>query len=88
MLNIDAVSIDLELPFEAIATPAAELSLDAASKADITRRAIAQAMAALAKAGGRITQGAIASHPEIARPVDVSQGWVSLCPNATEEVRP
>jgi Primase C terminal 2 (PriCT-2) len=62
---------DLELPLEAIATPAAELSLDAASQADITRRAIAQAMAALAKEGGSMTQVAIA------RAADVSQGWVS-----------
>jgi hypothetical protein len=62
---------DLELPLEAIATPAAELSLDAASQADITRRAIAQAMAALAKSGGSMTQVAIA------RAADVSQGWVS-----------
>jgi hypothetical protein len=58
-------------PFDAIATPAAELSLDAASQADITRRAIAQAMAALAKSGGSMTQVAIA------RAADVSQGWVS-----------
>jgi hypothetical protein len=58
-------------PLEAIATPAQTLSLDAASQADITRRAIAQAMAALAKEDGRMTQMAIA------RAADVSQGWVS-----------
>jgi hypothetical protein len=51
-----------------IATAAQTLSLDAASQADITRRAIAQAMAALAKEGGRMTQVAIA------RAADVSQG--------------
>jgi hypothetical protein len=48
-----------------------ELSLDAASYADITRSSIAQAMAALAKTGGSITQVAIA------RAADVRQGWVS-----------
>jgi hypothetical protein len=58
-------------PLEAIATPAAELSLDAASQADITRRAIALAMAALAKEGAKMTQVAIA------RAAEVSQGWVS-----------
>jgi hypothetical protein len=62
---------DLELPLEAIATPAHTLSLDAASQADITRSSIAQAMAALAKEGGRMTQVAIA------RAANVSQGWVS-----------
>jgi hypothetical protein len=88
MLNIDAVWIDLELPLEAIATPAQMLSLDAASQADITRRAITSAMAALAKTGGSMTEVAIASHPEFARAEDVFQGRVNLCPNATEEVRP
>jgi hypothetical protein len=58
-------------PLEAVATPAAELSLDAASQADITRSSIARAMAALAKSGGSMTQVAIA------RAADVSQGWVS-----------
>jgi hypothetical protein len=62
---------DIELPLEAIATPAAELSLDAASQADITRSSIAQAMARQAKEGGSMTQVAIA------RAADVSQGWVS-----------
>jgi hypothetical protein len=62
---------DLELPFEAQAMKAADLSIDAASQADITRSSIAQAMAALAKEGGRMTQVAIA------RAADVSQGWVS-----------
>jgi hypothetical protein len=75
-------------PLEAIATPAQVLSLDAVSQADITRSSIAKAMAALAKEGGRMTQVAIASHQEFARAADVSQGWVNLCPNATEEVRP
>jgi hypothetical protein len=58
-------------PFEAIATPAAELSLDAASQADITRSSIMKAIAAQAKSGGKLTQQAIASL------ADVSQGWIS-----------
>jgi hypothetical protein len=62
---------DLELPIEAQATPAAELSIYAASQADITRASIGQAIARLGKSGGKITQDAIASL------ADVSQGWVS-----------
>ena len=59
-------------PLEAIATPAQMLSLDAASQADITRSFIAQAMAALAKEGGRMTQVAIASYQDLARTAEVS----------------
>ncbi|MGA7932965.1 MAG: hypothetical protein WCA35_05250 [Kovacikia sp.] len=51
---------DLELPFAAQAMTAAELSLDAASQADITRGEIGRAMAALAKEGGRMTPVVIA----------------------------
>jgi hypothetical protein len=62
---------DLELPLEAIAMKAADLSIDAASQAEITRSSIARAMAALAKAGGKLTQEAIA------KAADCTQGWVS-----------
>jgi hypothetical protein len=58
------------------------LSLEAAFQSDITRSSIAQAMAALAKEGGGMAQMAFAWA------ADVSQEWVNLCPNATEEVRP
>jgi hypothetical protein len=61
-------------PLEAIAAPAA-LSLDAASQADITRSSIAQAMAALAKEGGSMTQVAIA-RVAIARVVGAHQGYI------------
>jgi hypothetical protein len=49
---------------------AAELSIDAASQADITRAALMQAIAQLAKTGSKMTQQAIA---ELAQ---VTQGWV------------
>ena len=50
---------------------AAELSIDAASPADITRTAIGQAIARLLKSGGRMMQEAIAHLSQ------VTQGWVS-----------
>jgi transcriptional regulator with XRE-family HTH domain len=50
---------------------AAELSIDAASPADITRAAIGQAIARLLKDGGKLTQEAIADLAQ------VTQGWVS-----------
>jgi predicted XRE-type DNA-binding protein len=50
---------------------AAELSIDAASQADITRAALMQGIAQLLKDGGKMTQQAIA---ELAQ---VTQGWVS-----------
>jgi hypothetical protein len=50
---------------------AAELSIDAASQADITRGEIGKAIAKLLKSGGKITQDAIAGL------ADVSQGWIS-----------
>ncbi len=62
---------DLELPFTAQAMTAAELSIDAASQADITRGEIGKAITKLLKSGGKITQDAIASL------ADVSQGWIS-----------
>ncbi len=62
---------DLELPIEAQAMKAADLSIDAASQADVTRGEIGKAIAKLLKDGSKITQDAIASLAE------VSQGWVS-----------
>jgi hypothetical protein len=62
---------DLELPFAAQSMKAAELSIDAASQADITRGEIGKAIAKLLKSGGKITQDAIAGL------ADVSQGWIS-----------
>jgi transcriptional regulator with XRE-family HTH domain len=56
---------------EAISPPAADLSIDAASQADITRGEIGKAIAKLLKSGGKITQDAIAGL------ADVSQGWIS-----------
>ena len=50
---------------------AAELSIDAASQADITRASFLKAIAQLARDGGKMTQQAIADLAE------VSQGWVS-----------
>lgn len=50
---------------------AADISIDAASQADITRASIMKAIATQAKSGGKITQDAIAGL------ADVSQGWVS-----------
>jgi transcriptional regulator with XRE-family HTH domain len=50
---------------------AAELFIDAASQADITRGEIGKAIAKLLKSGGKITQEAIAGL------ADVSQGWIS-----------
>jgi tRNA A-37 threonylcarbamoyl transferase component Bud32 len=62
---------DLELPFAAQTMSAADLSLDAASQADITKAAITKAIMSLAKSGGKLTQQAIAQAAE------VTQGWVS-----------
>lgn len=62
---------DLDLPLVAQTMKAAEISIDAASQADITRASIMKAIAHLAKSGGKITQDAIA---ELA---NVSQGWIS-----------
>ncbi len=62
---------DLELPFTAQAMTAAELSIDAASQADITRGEIRKVIARLLKERGKITQEAIAGL------ADVLQGWVS-----------
>jgi hypothetical protein len=62
---------DLELPFTATQTKAAELSPDAASQSDKTRAALVQAIAQLANCGEKITQSAIAQVAE------VTQGWVS-----------
>jgi Primase C terminal 2 (PriCT-2) len=62
---------DLELPFEAQTMTAAELSINAASQADITRAEILKAIAKLAKDGGKMTQQAIADLAQ------VTQGWVS-----------
>jgi hypothetical protein len=50
---------------------AIDISIEAASQADITRASIGQVIAHLAKSGGKLTQEAIASL------ADVSQGWVS-----------
>jgi hypothetical protein len=50
---------------------AAELSINAASQADITRASLLGAIATQAKSGGKLTQDAIANLPQ------VSQGWVS-----------
>jgi hypothetical protein len=50
---------------------AADISIDAASQADITRASIMKAIATQAKSGGKITQDAIANL------ADVSQGWIS-----------
>jgi hypothetical protein len=61
---------DLELPFEAQAMTAVEISIDAASQVDITRAAIGQANAKLLKCAGKLGQEAIASLAE------VSLGWV------------
>ena len=50
---------------------AAELSIDAASQADITRASFLKAIAQLARDGGKMTQQAIADLAQ------VTQGWVS-----------
>jgi hypothetical protein len=50
---------------------AIDISINAASQADITRASIGNAIAKLAKDGGKIAQDAIADL------ADVSQGWVS-----------
>jgi hypothetical protein len=51
---------DLELPFAAQHMKAADISINAASQADITRASIGKAIANLAKSGGKLTQEAIA----------------------------
>jgi hypothetical protein len=62
---------DLELPFAAQTMSAAELSLDAASQADITRASLLGAIAQFAKSKGKMTQQAISDLAQ------VTQGWVS-----------
>jgi outer membrane murein-binding lipoprotein Lpp len=62
---------DLELPFVAQQMKAANISIDAASQADITRAAIGKAITIQAKSGGKLTQEAIANLAQ------VSQGWIS-----------
>jgi hypothetical protein len=62
---------------DAQAMTAAELSIDAASQADITRGEIGKAIAKLLKSGGKITQDADSWCEAIASLADVSQGWIS-----------
>jgi predicted XRE-type DNA-binding protein len=50
---------------------AIDISIEAASQADITRASIGQAITNLAKSGGKLTQDAIANLAQ------VSQGWIS-----------
>jgi hypothetical protein len=75
--NVHYWLTDLELPFAAQSMTTAELSIDAASQADITRGEIGKAMAKLLKSGGKITQDADSWCEAIASLADVSQGWIS-----------
>jgi hypothetical protein len=51
---------DLDLPLAAQTMKAADISIDAASQADITRTSIIKAITNQAKSGGKVTQEAIA----------------------------
>jgi hypothetical protein len=51
---------DLALPIQSQTIKAADISIDAASQADITKASITKAIATQAKSGGKLTQDAIA----------------------------